>query len=248
VFERAEGRPPVPAAVARIAGPREPVQVWHNVLGGLTYRLGDGPDPEFVKWCPHHPEFDVRQEAEKLRWAGRWIAVPPVLDANSDADGQWLHTVGLPGRTAVAPTFVARPELACAAIGRGLRLLHDRLPLTDCPFDWSVATRVELARFRGAGTEEARDALGDAPPIDRLVVCHGDMCAPNTLLDPDGAVTGYVDLGSLGVADRWADLAVASYSLTWNYAGDQQATFFAAYGVAPDPERIAYYRGLWDAT
>ena len=84
------------------------------------------------------------------------------------------------------------------------------------------------------------------PPIDRLVVCHGDACAPNTLVGADGAWTGHVDMATLGVADRWADLAIASWSLGWNFGPGWDATFYAAYGIAPDPDRIAYYRLLWE--
>ncbi|PQM49656.1 Aminoglycoside 3'-phosphotransferase [Mycobacterium talmoniae] len=79
------------------------------------------------------------------------------------------------------------------------------------------------------------------------MVCHGDACAPNTLLDEDGRCCGHVDLGELGVADRWADLAVATLSLGWNYPGQWQDDFFTAYGVEPDPVRIGYYRRLWNA-
>jgi aminoglycoside phosphotransferase len=32
---------------------------------------------------------------------------------------------------------------------------------------------------------------------------------------------------------RWADLPVASWSLTWNYQGDWQGLFFDTYGVEP---------------
>lgn len=234
--------------VRRIAGDRTPHQVWHNELGGLTYRLDAGGRSEFVKWCPHHPEFDLELEASKLGWASAYVSVPAVLGAGRDADGQWLHTAGIPGETAIAPQFVAQPAVAAAGIGRGLRQLHDRLPVDVCPWDWSPATRASLARSRGAGSAETRRALGQPPPVDRLVVAHGDACAPNTLLDAAGAVTGHVDLGSLGAADRWADLAVASYSLAWNFDGDWEPTFFAAYGVEPDPVRIAWYRALWDAT
>ncbi|WP_443062724.1 phosphotransferase [Streptomyces sp. NBC_00390] len=53
--------------------------------------------------------------------------------------------------------------------------------------------------------------------MDRLVVCHGDACAPNTVVGDDGTWTGHVDLGTLGAADRWADLAVATWSTQWNY-------------------------------
>ena len=79
------------------------------------------------------------------------------------------------------------------------------------------------------------------------MVCHGDPCAPNTLVDDAGRFTAIVDVGRLGVADRWADLAVASMSLDWNWGPGWQPAFFAAYGIAPDAERIAYYRALWDA-
>ena len=89
-------------------------------------------------------------------------------------------------------------------------------------------------------------ALASAPLIDKLVVCHGDACAPNTLLSEDGRLAGHVDLGALGVADRWADLAVASWSTSWNYAPGWSDELLEAYGVAPDPTRLAYYRLLWD--
>lgn len=82
--------------------------------------------------------------------------------------------------------------------------------------------------------------------MDRAVVCHGDPCAPNTLLTDDGAWSGHVDMGSLGVADRWADLAVATWSTRWNYGDGWERPLLDAYGVEPDPERTAYYRLLRD--
>ena len=70
---------------------------------------------------------------------------------------------------------------------------------------------------RLAGIRPTLELHCRGPPIDRLVVCHGDACAPNTLIDDDGRCCGHVDLDALGVADRWADLAVATMSLEWNY-------------------------------
>ncbi|WP_326639888.1 hypothetical protein OG884_34575 [Streptosporangium sp. NBC_01755] len=45
---------------------------------------------------------------------------------------------------------------------------------------------------------------------------------------------------------RWADLAVAAWSTEWNYGPGYDGVVYDAYGIAPDPERIAYYRLLWD--
>ena len=57
-----------------------------------------------------------------------------------------------------------------------------------------------------------------------------------------------MDLGALGVADRWADIAVAAMSTGWNYGAGWEETLLAAYGVAPDRERLRYYKELWNAT
>jgi kanamycin kinase len=69
---------------------------------------------------------------------------------------------------------------------------------------------------------------------------------PNVLLDETGAVTGYVDLGELAVADRWWDVAVGAWSTTWNIGAGWEALFFASYGIEPDPDRIRFYRLLYD--
>ena len=39
---------------------------------------------------------------------------------------------------------------------------------------------------------------------------------------------------------------VAGAALGWNFGEGHQDELFAAYGIARDPERIAYYRALWE--
>jgi kanamycin kinase len=227
----------VPPAVVAMARGQALQPLWHNELGGLTYGVGDDL---VVKWSP--PALDLTPERERLAWASAYVVVPEVVDHDADDDGSWLITRRLPGQNAVSPRWTAQPATAVAALAQGLRALHDRLPVEDCPFSWSVADRLtEVA------DSAARDALTAAPDVDRLVVCHGDACAPNTLLDDDGEWSGHVDLGSLGVADRWADLAVATWSTVWNYGPGWEGALLDAYGVASDAERTAYYRALWDA-
>lgn len=184
-----------------------------------------------------------------------------MLEHGADAVGSWLVTAAVPGRPAVDDRWLADPVAAAAGTGRGLRLLHDTLPVDRCPFDRGVDRRPARADQRIADGEgppdwfpehrhlalaEARARIGAPPSVDRLTVCHGDACVPNTLLHDDGAFAAHVDLGSLGVADRWADLAVAAWSTEWNYGPGHTEVGYQAYGVAPDAGRIAYYRLLWD--
>ncbi len=111
------------------------------------------------------------------------------------------------------------------------------------------STRVWALPLVGVTITRPRSGWSTFSLIDHPGVfgCRSEAtCAPNTLLTDDGRWSGHVDLGSLGVADRWADLAVATWSTEWNYAPGWQEFLLEAYGTEPDPERISYYRLLWD--
>jgi aminoglycoside phosphotransferase len=254
----------VPGAVRSLAGARAITVVWENALGGLTFDVGDGRERVFVKWAPRGSRIDLRAEAARLRWASAYTPVPTVLDQGDDGDGHWLVTSALPGQSAVTERWRDDPATAVAAIGAGLRALHDTLPVDGCPFTWHVEERIaEALRRDHAGEQqpsrwhpvhhaltvaEALEIVSDPPPADALVVCHGDACAPNTIVADDGRWSGHVDLGALGVADRWADLAIATWSTTWNYGAGWEEPLLEAYGIEIDHQRVAYYRLLWDLT
>ena len=46
--------------------------------------------------------------------------------------------------------------------------------------------------------------------------------------------------------DRWADLAIATWSAGWNYGPGWEHVLLDAYGIKPDAERTRYYRLLWE--
>lgn len=235
----------VPSRVQDLAAGATLEPVWRNAIGGLTFRAREAGGIRYIKYGPRNAETSMRAEAARLGWVAGRTPVPRVLAEGADATHEWLVTAALPGRSAVDPRWLAEPAVAVRAIGRGLRALHDALPVDGCPFDWGVPARLANAAVRGV---EVPEAMRDAPPIDRLVVCHGDACSPNTLIGEDGEWTAHVDLGALGVADRWADIAVAAMSAGWNYGPGWEDALLEAYGVSPDPVRMAYYRDLWNAT
>ncbi|WP_129339792.1 aminoglycoside 3'-phosphotransferase [Cellulomonas endophytica] len=273
---RAAAAPPPAVVRERVAAGWRATPVWQNELGGLTYRLdppagpagsGDGARsgaaPAYLKWVPSPVAavLDLAGEAARLRWAAGRARVPEVLGTGHDEDGDWLLTTALPGRSAVQPPWRDDPARAAAGVGAGLRALHEALDVRTCPWTWSAQDRAGRARARlevegtaawapehaAIGADRVLALLADPPPVE-AVVCHGDACAPNTLLDDAGRPAGHVDLGHLGVADRWADLAVAAWSTEWNYGPGWGPTLLAAYGVRADPEREAFYRLLWDVT
>jgi kanamycin kinase len=221
----------MPAVARQLAGSQEPELIWRNDLDGLTFRIGD----RYLKWNPPSTGVDLERELVRLRWLSVRHPAPRVIDYGVDGDAQWLLTEALPGGSAVGDEWRARRPEAIRAIATGLRAIH-AIPIDHFPAEWTAEVWV--------GRQPP--SIGARPPIDDPVLVHGDACAPNTLISQDGTWTGNVDFGDLAVGDRWADLAVASMSLDWNFGEGHQPEFFDAYGIAPDEDRIRYYRALWD--
>ncbi len=250
----------VPPSVLRVADGRPARVVWENRFGGLTCEVGAGAGRCFVKWAPAGRDAEIGAEAARLAWALSFTPVPPLIGQGNDETGSWLVTAALAGENAAAPRWRAEPQIAVRAIGEGLRAMHDSLPTDSCPFPWTAEFRLagirreirdhrmEAQAWPSAdgpiSTRQALEVLADVPPVDRIVVCHGDSCAPNTLLTDDGRWSAHVDLGALGVADRWADLAIAAWSADLNYGSGWGLALLDAYGIAPDAERLRYYRLL----
>ncbi|TCC48785.1 aminoglycoside 3'-phosphotransferase [Kribbella capetownensis] len=214
-----------------------------GLSGAEVRRVGN----HFVKRDPA-----VAAEAERLEWlAQQGIKVPRIVDQR---DGV-LTTEAVPGvpasydwtdelRPAVVATFV---ELA--------RALHS-LPIEDCPFRRDLDTTMAEARSRVAAGLVDLDNLEDSyagwtgeqllaelertrPSSEDLVVCHGDLTPDNVLVDPrTGRLTGVIDVGRLGVADRWLDLAILQRELTQ----EPFAAFLAGYGLTgPDQDKLDFY-------
>lgn len=251
----------VPRAIARLLAGRGAEVVWRNELGGLAFLVEEGEGRSFLKWQPHGTSVDLSSEVPRLQWAANFATVPEVLDFGQDDEGAWLVTRAIDAENAASERWRREPRTAAGAIGEGLRALHEALPVSSCPFEWRAGERVRTVQQRMSDEASLKHSLGPAVapvaataalrelsdiPTEDLVVCHGDACAPNTLLGSDGRWRAHVDLGRLGVADRWADLAIAAWSTVWNYGEGFESTVYDAYGVAPDAHKIHFYRLLWD--
>lgn len=251
----------IPESIEAFINGRPFEVVWRNELGGLTFRIDDSTSGLYVKWLPIGSGVDVAVEIAKLQWASAYTPVPTFIDRGSDTEGSWIVTKSIDADNAVAARWKQDPKRATAALGTGLRAFHDALPPQGCPYTWSAAQRVQdvLRRvedgslqhhqwsqsFSSLTLRTAIDELRIIPDED-LVVCHGDACAPNTLIDESGRWVAHVDLGNLGVGDRWADLAILTWSTVWNYGEGWEMNVFESYGIEPHLEKIRFYRLLWE--
>ncbi|WIM72481.1 phosphotransferase [Corynebacterium suedekumii] len=208
-----------PAFVRELAGDVDPVPVWRNGIGGITWDIGGS----YIKVGPPHPEFEPSKEARRIAWL-RSLELPLQIPRVLGVGRGFLLTESIDAPSAVYPQFLTDPFATARALGEALRTFHDHVPVADCPFTWGPLT----------GEED-------------LVVCHGDACTPNWLLSPAREFVGTVDLGGVGLDDRWADIAPALQSLAWNGMAGCEEHFLTGYGIPRDPEKLSRYLARWNA-
>lgn len=254
---------PIPGRLLAGLDPARIEVVWSYNPEVTTYRLTHSAgDTEYFKVATPTWQPSLADEEVRMRWAADHLPVPAVVDAGRDAEVQWLRTRALSGLPAIDPGFMADPVSTVDSLAHALWTFHS-VPTGDCPFDFRLDVALGLARRRVAAglvvpsrdfheefahltAQQALDQLErDRPGNEDLVVCHGDYCPPNILFE-GAQLTGFVDLAELGVADRWWDLAVATWSVGWNYGEQYAAGFLQTYGAELDPARCTYYRLLYD--
>lgn len=249
------------------------MQDWEIVSTGHTDAVvRRSPDGRaYAKTGRGPSRQELADERDRLEWlAGSDLPAPAVLDWVDDDETATLTTSAVPGVPLSDLPAESVPG-ACRALGELLTRLHG-IARETCPFERWLAVTVPVARVRAqeglvdpddfddlrAG-RSVDDVLGDLiearPRAERLemadlVVCHGDACLPNFLADPDTlSITGIVDVGRLGVADRHLDLALATrsmsdVSLNPAYGPDAADALLAAYAHPADEWRLGFYRLL----
>lgn len=233
--------------------------------GGTIWRLHrPGEADLYLKRGRGAFATDVSDEAARLAWIAGRVPAPALLACVEEAGTAWLLSTALPGRTAwqvlEAAAPADRPALA-ATVVTFLRRLHD-VPAADCPFDSSHERRLEQARARlAAGLIDEEDFDPEREgwsadrvvaemaallplPADEPVVTHGDYSLDNILM-ADGMVTGVIDLGRLGVADRYQDLAILWNGLR-DFGPEPAEAALRAYGASPPDEPRMRFHLLLD--
>jgi len=176
----------------------------------------------------------------------------------------------LEGRMACDEIYLNDPELLLEVIAGAFKLLWS-VDIEDCPCIQTLDVKLEMARYNVENglvdTENAEpDTFGEngfksphhllewleknRPDEDVPVFSHGDMCLPNIFAD-GSKITGFIDFGRAGIADRWQDIALCYRSLIHNfegryngghqYKGFSPDMLFEKLGIEPDREKLRYY-------
>lgn len=243
--------------------------VGHGESGDSVYRRSD--NAAFAK-LSDRSAVALAGERRRLEWlSGLGLGSPEPLDWFEGGAGACLVTSAVPG--VPASELDGRQLLqAWPSLVARLGALH-ALAAADCSFERALSSMLARAADVVARGAVNPDFLSDEQrkrePADLLaaleaerdrrivqerqdlVVCHGDACMPNFMVDPDTLdCTGLIDLGRLGTADRYVDLALMVANAGESWAGPDQAEtafrlLFEGLGLdQPDRERLDFYLRL----
>jgi len=195
----------------------------------------------FIKTAP---EETLLKECVLTDYMHKKGFAPEVVDYVTDGGRDWAVTRRLAGFDLTKEKYLSRPEWLAERLGEVLSMLHS-LSYSDCPIQNRLEGYIECARegyaARRFDPSYSRIPLTsmdgayrlveeNARYLERNALIHGDPCLPNILFVGD-VLSGFIDLGGCGVADRHIDLFWAEWTLEFNLGtGAYRDRLFDAYG------------------
>lgn len=213
---------------------------------------------------------ETDNEQKIVSWLRGKIPVPEISVYHVENGMAYTLMTKVPGRMLCDAEYLKEPEQLLELVAQGIRLLWS-VEVQDCPCRVSpLEERLKAARYRVehglvdqdnvepetfgpdgfANPEKLLTWLEQNRPEEDIVLTHGDFCLPN-LFAEGNQISGYIDLGKMGPADRWQDLAIVLRSLKHNadgyYNGGKAYFRFEPHmlldrlGVGMDVEKNRYY-------
>ena len=211
---------------------------------------------------------ETRSEAVMMKWLKGKLPVPKILYHTVENGMNYLLMSKMSGVMFCDESILENQEQVTELLANALKKLWE-VDITDCPMCWDLPVKLAAAKqsvengeidvdnvepetFGEGGFKDPQELLNwlieNQPPLEP-VLSHGDFCLPNIFVK-DGEVSGYIDLGKTGIADKWQDIALCYRSLKHNYTGVygseertdfQENLLFEKLGIEPDWEKIRYY-------
>lgn len=181
---------------------------------------------------------ECQNEINAIRFLENRIPVPIIYEFIVENSIAYTLMSRMEGKMLCEDYYMRSPELLVELVAQALELLWS-VPIISCPLQTSLLDNrllqakynvehnlvdvedSEVGTFGRNGFANPGELLGwlleNQPEVD-LVFSHGDLCLPNILAKGD-TVCGFIDLGKMGPADRWQDIALAMRSMQHNFDG-----------------------------
>lgn len=210
---------------------------------------------------------EATQEYEMTKWLDGKVLVPKVLSFECIDEINYLLMSRIKGDMLCAPVYMNNPKQQTKILCQAIKMMWE-VHICDCPYNNCIDNKLILAEnlvnlglcdmeraqkdtYGENGFKSPADLLKwlkQNKPKEDLVFSHGDFCLPN-IFAQNSKVTGFIDLGRGGIADKYQDIALCYRSLKNNfngtygkaYDGFDENSIFEELGINPDYEKLRYY-------
>lgn len=207
-------------------------------------------------------------EHQMTRWLQGKLPVPEIIE-EAHVDGVWyLLMTRVNGHNLCGESILDDQHRLAELMAEGLRRMW-AVNIDGCPADRTLdqkfreieagirggwITREQSCQPETYGSEgfespaQLFDWLVKNRPEEEFVLSHGDYCLPNVMANQCG-LTGLIDLGYAGIADKWVDIEKGLWSMWANttgvFGGPKRAFdrkyLFEALNMQPDDDKLRYY-------
>lgn len=211
---------------------------------------------------------EAENEVIMMKWLEGKLLVPKIIHSQCEDGVNYILMSKIHGKVSCDDYYMNHAKKLVTLLAEALKELWS-IDISSCPYKNNIENKLRLAKYNiGNGLvdmddfepetfsdysfktpQELLNYLSNNRPKEQLVFSHGDFCLPNILFD-NNKLSGFIDLGRAGVADKWQDIALCYRSLKHNFAGyfgskrhyDFNADLlFEILGIEPDWEKIEYY-------
>ena len=250
-------------------------KVIRKLLEGKTYNLDDIGMSSSKVYIFNDMVLKVQEVNEEskteydiMKWDAVKDVVPNVLAYEVVENTSYLIMSKMDGKMLCSEEYMHNPRKLVKVMADGLKHLWS-IDVSNCPCDYSLDKKLQMAKYnvenglvdmdncqpdtygeKGfANSEELLEWLYDNKPDEELVLAHGDYCLPN-IFGEGNEFKGFIDVGKMGKADKWQDIALGYRSLKNNIKGVYNGVkydyfnpdiLFEELGIEPDWEKIKYY-------
>ena len=168
--------------------------------------------------------FNLR---EKLSWLGGKLPVSKVIAYKIIDNKEYLLCDFIEG----IPSFEYGHQPGASntgiILGESLRKIHD-INIQNCPFKINIEN--DISKLQDQIDNEILVQIKSLVPQEwDLVFSHGDYSLPNILI-ANNELSGFIDMGDSGIADRNYDLYYGLWSLKFNNLERYSEDFINSYG------------------
>lgn len=218
-----------------------------------AYYLKINPDPNAAE--------SLNDDKIIYEWLSGKIEVPEVIFYKKTATYEALCVTEIEGMTLEEMIGSVADEKIIQLYAQTLKKLHS-IPIENCTVQRNLADKLNTLKYRIAqglvaadefeeeykqlSTKELFEQLLLKIPVDyEPVFTHGDYCFDNLLIK-EGQLSGLIDIGRGGVADKYQDIALAIRSIRHELGEEYIGLFCKEYGLENLKEEKVFFYTLLD--